>query len=102
MNEEIFKKAIDAIQNQFKELGVGIDYSKNEDITTIAILQGEMAENVIKALDKQIAKKLTHEATLRHHETCPNCKNVISDIDKQLGGKILHCIFCGQRLEREE
>lgn len=63
----------------------------------------EVARMGIKALEKQIPKKITHEASLYECCTCPNCKNVIDKFE-QLGEskvrvKYNYCHFCGQNLD---
>ena len=55
------------------------------------------AELAIDALEKQIAKEVTHEATIQKCHTCPNCKNVLDRFDKTL-----YCCFCGQNLDWSE
>ena len=50
-----------------------------------------------KAVDKQIAKKPIHEATIQECHTCPNCKNILDRFDKTL-----YCMFCGQKLDWSE
>lgn len=58
----------------------------------------------ISALNKQDAKKPTHEATLYRSLTCPHCKNVIDEFDEFFlpGQRIRimrqHCSFCGQKI----
>lgn len=47
----------------------------------------------IEALEKQVPKKPTYEATIQECHTCPNCKNVLDRFDKTL-----YCMFCGQKL----
>lgn len=54
-------------------------------------------KSVIEAREKQIAKKVTHEATIQKCHTCPNCKNVLDRFNKTL-----YCWFCGQRLDWSE
>ena len=80
---KIEQKAIEEIQNQFK--CIGIDYTNNKDVTAIAVAHGEMAEAVIKALEKQIPKKPIYKENgniecpscnceaLRYHNYCWNC-----------------------------
>lgn len=55
------------------------------------------------ALEKQIPKKVTHEATLYKNCTCPTCKNVIDEhtdfLDKRVRVTVQHCKFCGQALD---
>ena len=52
---------------------------------------------IIEGLEKQIAKKVTHEATIQKCHTCPNCKNVLDRFDKTL-----YCWFCGQKIDWNE
>lgn len=63
----------------------------------------EVAETAIKALEKQIPKKITHEATLHKCCTCPNCKNVIDEFEQfgenKVRVKYNYCHFCGQKLD---
>lgn len=58
---------------------------------------------VIAALEKQMPKKVTHEATLYKCCTCPNCKNVIDRFEKfgenNVRVEYMHCHFCGQKLD---
>ena len=60
-------------------------------------------EVAISALEKQIPKKPTHEATRYINNTCPYCKNVIDNIDR-CGNRILEpfCKFCGQAIDWSE
>lgn len=44
-----------------------------------------------KIMEKQLPKKVTHEATLAKYCTCPSCGNVIDKYD--------YCHFCGQALD---
>lgn len=71
------------------------------DETVIGDLELKIA--LSKALERQIAKKPTHEATLFRCCTCPTCGNVIDEYCDFLGGKIRvnvpHCKFCGQRID---
>ena len=59
----------------------------------------------ISALEKQIPKKVTHEATLYRCTTCPTCKNVIDEFIEFIPGQpkirvqTIHCKFCGQALD---
>lgn len=56
-----------------------------------------------KAMEKQIPKKVTHEATLYRCCTCPTCKNVIDKFEKwgesTIRVKYKYCYFCGQALD---
>ena len=60
-------------------------------------------QNALKALEKQIPKKPTHEATLYKNLTCPNCKNVIDEFTEFAGIRVrvtvANCKFCGQALD---
>jgi len=49
-------------------------------------------ETSIEALDKQIPKKLTHEATKLNKFTCLVCLNVHEE-------QTPYCCYCGQKLE---
>lgn len=59
-----------------------------------------------RALERQIATKITHEATLSRCCTCPNCKNVVDEFIDFQGKKTrvttIHCKFCGQALDWED
>ena len=65
-----------------------------------AIYITEALNMAVKALEKQIPKTVTHEATLAKCYTCPNCNNVVDKFDKY-GVRITYeyCIYCGQRLD---
>ena len=56
-----------------------------------------------EALEKQIPKKLTHEATLYRCFTCPTCKNVIDEFTDFTGERyrvtVQYCKFCGHALD---
>ena len=58
-----------------------------------------------EALEKQIPKKITHEATLQRCATCPTCKNVLDEFIEFIPGQpkirvtFAHCNFCGQALD---
>lgn len=60
---------------------------------------------VIEALEKQIPKKVTHEASLFKCCTCPNCKNVVDKFEQwgetRVRIKETFCHFCGQALDWE-
>jgi len=55
------------------------------------------------ALEKQVPKRVTHEATLIKSCTCPSCGNVIDKFEKLGDSKVRvqyeHCHFCGQKLD---
>ena len=62
-------------------------------------------ETAIESLEKQIPKKITHEATLQRCATCPTCKNVLDEFIEFIPGQpkirvtFTHCYFCGQALD---
>lgn len=62
-------------------------------------------ETAIEALEKQIPKKITYEATLQRCATCPTCKNVLDEFIELIPGQpkirvtFTHCHFCGQALD---
>lgn len=60
-------------------------------------------ETAIEALEKQIPKKVTHEATLLRCCTCPTCKNVVDKFEKWGESTVRitynHCQICGQALD---
>lgn len=64
--------------------------------------------NAIEALEKQIPKKITHEATLQRCATCPTCKNVLDEFIEFIPGQpkirvtFTNCHFCGQALDWSE
>lgn len=58
------------------------------------------------ALERQIPKKITHEASLYKCCTCPNCKNVFDRFEKwgesTVRITVKYCPICGQALDWEE
>lgn len=68
-------------------------------------IKNDYTRIIVNALEKQIKKKPTHEATLIRCCTCPTCRNVIDEFEEFVpnGGKIRiktqHCKFCGQALD---
>lgn len=56
-----------------------------------------------EALDKQVPKKVTHEASMYKCCTCPNCKNVVDEFEKWGESTVRvtsrYCRYCGQRLD---
>ncbi len=80
--------------------------------TQIALANGikyEYAINknfVLKAIEKQMPKKVTHEASLVCCCTCPTCRNVVDEFEKfgdsTVRLKRTHCHFCGQKLDWSE
>ncbi len=65
--------------------------------------ESECISVIVSALEKQIPKKPTHEATLYKCFTCPNCKNVVDEFIDFRGEKTRvitpYCKFCGQNLD---
>lgn len=62
----------------------------------------------IGALEKQIPKKPTHEATLQRCNTCPRCCQVIdTKVYEEFGNRRIRvryqrCVFCGQAIDWED
>ena len=56
-----------------------------------------------EALEKQIPKEPTHEATKFECFTCPTCKNVVDEFTDFIGQKVRvespYCKLCGQKLK---
>ena len=90
MSQEIDNAVLGEIKEIAKENGLERQIILNE-------------RNIITALEKQIPKKVTHEATLYRCCTCPNCKNVVDEytdfLDKRVRVIVQHCKFCGQALD---
>ncbi|MBO5463770.1 MAG: hypothetical protein J6A49_10720 [Clostridia bacterium] len=63
----------------------------------------KVCEVVKQALEKQIPKKVTHEASIFKCCTCPNCKNVVDEFTHFNGRRVRviynNCKFCGQALD---
>lgn len=63
-------------------------------------------EIACKSMEKQIPKKVTHEATLYKCCTCPTCKNVVDKFEKWGESTVRitceYCHFCGQALDWSE
>ena len=65
----------------------------------------ELSKMIDAAIEKQIPKKPTHEATLYKCFTCPTCKNVIDEFiefvpdQPKIRVTTLHCKYCGQALD---
>ena len=59
-----------------------------------------------KCMEKQMPKKITHEATLYICCTCPSCKNVVDKFETFGESKVRvqykYCHFCGQALDWSE
>lgn len=66
-------------------------------------LQLEHEKFVLECVEKQIPKKVTHEASLYSCCTCPDCKNVIDEFTEFAGKTarvtVQYCKFCGQALD---
>ena len=71
-----------------------------------APLHNEVEKIVVRAIERQIPKKLTHEASLYKCCTCPNCKNVLDRFEKwgesTVRITVAYCVFCGQALDWED
>lgn len=69
-------------------------------------LQLEHEKMVLNALEKQIPKTVTHEATLYRCCTCPTCKNVVDKFEKWGENTVRieykYCHFCGQKLDWDD
>lgn len=76
-----------------------LEYRKKNKPSEINILD----YTVITALEKQIAKEPTHEASLQKCCTCPSCKNVIDKFEQfgesKVRVKYNYCHFCGQKIK---
>ena len=71
-----------------------------------APLESEVEKFVVRALERQIPQKITHEASLYKCCTCPNCKNVLDRFEKwgesTVRITVAYCVYCGQKLDWEE
>jgi hypothetical protein len=54
------------------------------------------SKEIIQALEQQIPKDITQEATILTYGTCPSCKNVVRERNQDFN--YLYCHFCGQKL----
>ena len=88
---KIEQQAIEELQRQFK--CIGIDYTENKDITAIAVAHGEQAEAVIRALKKQIPKKICVDEY--GWNECPNHCTLSGLIKRDSS----YCPYCGQALK---
>lgn len=63
----------------------------------------QIADIIDDLAEKQIPKKVTHEATLYRCCTCPTCKNVVEEFTEFMGNRCrvtpTHCKYCGQKLD---
>jgi hypothetical protein len=90
-----YKKALNDLKRQAEHWENGTEFSYSLPPLKVAI----------KALEKQIPKKPTHEASLYKCLTCQTCKNVIDEFTEFIPGqpkirvKTIHCKFCGQALD---
>ena len=66
-------------------------------------LRLEHEKMVLNALEKQMPKTVTHEATLYKCCTCPTCKNVVDKFEKWGENTVRieykYCHLCGQKLD---
>ena len=67
------------------------------------IVGGKSLDIAISAIEKQIPKKVTHEAALYKCCTCLNCKNVVDEFTEFMGNRCrvtpTYCKYCGQALD---
>lgn len=76
---------------------------KKLDETVIGNLELKIA--LTRAVEKQIPKKVAHEATLYKCCTCPTCKNAIDEFiefvpnQPRIRVETLYCKYCGQALD---
>ena len=79
------------------------EYDKLQEYLEMMNGEIEAFGKAINALEKQIPKRLTHEATLYECCTCPNCKNVIDRFEKWGENTVRityeYCHYCGQKLD---
>ena len=87
-----FKEALDSLRYEVDEEG---HCSYIEDELHVAM----------EALERQVPKKPTHEASIYKCCTCPNCKNVVDEfiefvpIQPKVRVTTDYCKFCGQALD---
>ena len=68
----------------------------------------ELSRMIDDAIEKQIPKKITHEATLLKCVTCPTCKNVIDEFinfgypSQKIRVEVAYCKYCGQAIDWSE
>lgn len=94
----------DEITLRMNEDGV---FEKYEEPFAVIECQTEEDFKQIKtALERQMPKKVTHEASLIKCCTCPNCKNVVDKFEQWGETKVRiteqFCHFCGQALDWEK
>ena len=74
-----------------------------ENPTAEDVDNAELHKMIDLAVEKQIPKKPTHEATKIECCTCPDCKNVIDEFETFWGQKIRVCVqfckYCGQAID---
>lgn len=75
---------------------------RNTDDFEMKISKG-CYKTIVNALEQQIPKNVTHEATVYKCRTCPKCKNVVDEFIDFAGERVRvtynHCRFCGQALD---
>lgn len=84
---DALERAIDTIHRQNKK--VAVDYTKGKDVTVITLLCEE-AEVAIKALYKQVPKKID-----RVGNKCPVCKCYLASEPVEDH----YCFNCGQAID---
>jgi rRNA maturation endonuclease Nob1 len=93
------ERAIESIKNQNEF--IGIDYSKGKDLTVIC-LSGNLAEDTIQALEKQIPKKVKEYSLNRmsRNSECPNCDKILPYVVWH--EELEYCPNCGQALQYDD
>lgn len=93
------KVTVDMTKEDFdKAVKSGVEQAMKECELTIGMTLKE-------AVERQIPKKITHEATLQRCATCPTCKNVLDEFiefipdQPKIRVTFTHCHFCGQALD---
>ena len=79
-----------------KSIKDGVEQAMSECELTIGM-------SLKEAVEKQIPKKVTHEASIFECCTCPNCRNVVDEFTDFNGQRVRvthnNCKFCGQALD---
>ena len=102
--EDFFVNLIKHAENKIKYWKRQTGYRcEIEDNLSQAGAEMQYCQDALKALEKQIPKKVTHEATLLRCCTCPTCKNVVDKFEKWGESTVRitydHCQICGQALD---
>lgn len=102
--ENFFVNLIRHAENKIKYWKRATGYRcEIDDNLSQAGAEMQYCQDALKALEKQIPKKVTHEATLLRCCTCPTCKNVVDKFEKWGESTVRitynHCQICGQALD---